>query len=211
MMVGLVACASAPKMNQDSVSTEIARQWLKANCSFGFREVSGEVLIKANTKEFKGRYPATLRVEASGKFILEVTNILGGTMAQIQSDGVSMDVLVPSKPNQTRKGIKQYLGLDRETLAQFLLGDLPCAKEWNRNGMGSSDGKIVVQAPPLTWTYTRAVKEDGEKPVQLLLRSSASQVILTVEEWDAQAKFAKKARIQGPDGDLEWTWRSRSP
>lgn len=210
VLVALHSCSSFPLFNKDPLSVEEAYQWLNENCSRGPRETSGDVVAKANTREFKGRYPATLKVQLSGKFVVEVTNILGGTMAQLQGDGTSMDVLIPAKPKQSRRGLKHYLGLDPKVLSQFFMGDLPCPLVRTKEDIETSGGEIIVNAAPGKWTYKRTVKNEGEKPVELTLKSPQGKVVLSIQDWDPSLRYAKKAKIVAPEGELEWTWRNRS-
>ena len=199
------ACSSPPKVSETALSDRDAKEWLHRYCSRGTRDLSGDLVMKANTKEFKGQYPASLRFEKSGQFTLETTNILGGTILRMTSDGKTIQILVPSKPQYNRSGIASYLGLDLSILSQLLLGDLPCPKERNQ---------MKVETEKWVWTFEKAVRESQGVPVKVTLLPRGIvdpklQIELLIEEWDQEQNFAKKVTVKGPEGELKWTWRSR--
>ncbi len=206
LVSALGACSSAPKISKTSLSDREATEWLHRYCSPGPRGIGGELVMKANTKEFKGQYPASLRIEKNGQFTLETTNILGGTILRMTSDGKTIDLLVPSKPKYNRNGITNYLGLDLSILSQLLMGDLPCPKE---------KSQMKIEADGWVWTFEKAVAEAQGVPVKVTLLPQGEsdqkhRIELLIEEWDQEHHFAKKVTVRGPEGELKWAWRSRN-
>ena len=171
--------------------------------------------MRSNTREFKGQYPASLHFEKNGTFLMEVTNILGGTMMRMSGNPSGIEVLVPSKPRYNRKGITTYLGLELPVLAQLLHGDLPCPRGSPKVQVEGST--MVLQTPNWKWIFERATDEEGLIPVKVRLVPSVANpkiaaeqtILLTIEDWDRDEAFAKKVVVKSFDGELKWTWRSR--
>jgi len=211
------ACSSTPSIDASAISTHDAEQWLSTYCSkFDVRkasghELSGDLVMRSNTREFKGQYPAGLHFDRSGNFTLEVTNIIGGTMMRMTGNARSIAIEVPSKPQYNRKNVTHYLGLEWPVLAQLLHGDLPCPT--GKPKMTVEGATIVLQTPTWKWIFERATAEDAWVPVNVRLVAAAGSndqtILLTIEDWDRDQAFAKKVIVKSPDGELKWTWRSR--
>ena len=203
----MVGCASAPKVSQVALTRLGAEQWLQHYCSsLNFQkisaELSGEVVMKATTKEFKGQYPASIHFEANGVFSMEVTNIIGGTLLGLHGSPQGINIEVPSKPRYNRKNVNYYLGLELEILMQLLHGDLPCplAGPLGRN-VKVEGTTILAESPTWKWIFERASEQDGAVPVHIRLVSKAldgnqkpvAQIELKIEDWDREQNYAKKS------------------
>jgi hypothetical protein len=213
----LSSCSTAPKRDESSWSGSGARQWLSKYCSKGPISVSGSVVIQANTREFKGQHPASIRMENDGSFLLEVTHILGGTLLRLRGRGDSFDLEAPSRPQYNRTGVSRYLGLEVPVLRALLQGELPCPKDASRSAETESGGpRVRVRDGEWDWYYSRAA--DGGEGVPYAVErvlgkgeTPESTVQLWIENWDSEGGFARKIRIKTADGELKWIWRSREP
>ncbi len=210
----LSACSSSPKISQTNVSDRDTKAWFSQYCSKGLHAMSGDLMIKSNTREFQGQFPASIRFESSGAFILEVTSIIGGTMMRLTSDGRSMETMVPSKPKYSRKGIAHYLGLDLPILTELLLGDLPCPKEVLSGGIKAEGNRMVMVTPNWRWSFEKAEASEGGVPVRITLLPTTVadpklKIELIIEDWDREHRYAKKVTVKSPEGELRWTWRNR--
>jgi outer membrane biogenesis lipoprotein LolB len=211
----LFACSHTPKTSVSRVSESEAKTWFAHYCSKGPRVASGDIVIRANTKEFKGQFPASTHFEANGGFVLEVTNIVGGTILRLTSDGKSMDMLVPSKPQYNRKNITHYLGLELPILSELLLGDLPCPNTWKSGGVRVDGNRMQIVTPTWNWNFEKAEVAAGSVPVHIRLeavqKNAINQAIdLQIDDWDTAAHYAKKVEIKSAEGELKWTWRNRN-
>ena len=212
----LTACSSAPKTNTAVVSDSDAKAWLAQYCSKGPRNLNGDLVVKSNTKEFKGQFPAGIHVEPNGSFKMEVTNIIGGTQLQISGHDGVMDITVPPKPQYSRKGVKNYLGIPVPVLTQLLLGDLPCPPVNERVNIHAQGSQMVMQTPSWKWTFEKAEAKSGAVPVRVVLNElgkspdKAKQIELLIEDWDQDQNYAKKVSVKSPEGESKWTWRSRN-
>ena len=214
LTIALAACSSAPPISQTTVSDRDARAWFGQYCSKGLHSLSGELVIKSSTREFQGQFPASIRFEQSGSFVLEVTSLIGGTLMRLSSDGSSMQTEVPSKPRYSRKGITHYLGLDLPILTELLLGDLPCPKEAKQSAVRAEGNRMVMLTPSWRWNFEKAEAAAGGVPVRITLlpigiSDPKLKIELFIDEWDQEHNFAKKVTVKSPEGELHWTWRKR--
>jgi outer membrane biogenesis lipoprotein LolB len=214
-------CSSTPSVNQSAVSVKDAETWLAKYCSkFDVKKASnqelfGDLIMRSNTREFKGQYPASLHFDRSGNFTMEVTNILGGTMMQMKGSPKAVELSVPSKPRYNRKNVTSYMGLELPVLAQLLHGDLPCPD--GKPKVQTEGSTIVMQTLNWKWIFERASDADGLIPVRVRLvpsitdaKMAADQtILLSIDDWDREQAFAKKVVVKTFDGELKWTWRSR--
>jgi hypothetical protein len=221
-LVFAASCSTAPQRAQDTLSVSQAKEWLARYCFKGPRELSGSLVFQANTPEFKGQHPGSVRMERTGAFVLEATHILGGTLLRIHSDGKTFDLVAPSKPKVNRSGITRYLGLDVPILQGLLAGDLPCPSDWRSAEVEVEGAEIRILSRPWIWSFTRAMSAGSEKPVDQVDRvpfgidltpvepaKSRGRIELRIETWDRSKNLAKKVRIHSEEGDLKWTWRNR--
>ncbi len=216
MMLALAsACAGTPKVSQERVTQERAEEWLKQYCSPGMRELAGDLLIKSSTKEFKGQFPASLHFEKDGKFLLEVTHILGGTLMRLSSDSKSFNIEMPSKPKLNQKGLTHYLGLEVPVLSQLFLGDLPCPEVGVKRDVKVFENEIRIVTPQWTWIFYQSSESEGFVPVRVMLIPTSQEVDsrvkieLLIESWDRELGFAKKVSVHSPEGELRWIWKNR--
>jgi hypothetical protein len=206
------ACSTPPSVNRSAVSVKDAEVWLNRYCSkFQIQkqqsnELSGELIMRSNTREFKGQYPASLRFEKSGVFQMEMTSILGGTLMRLIGNTNAI-IIVPSKPQFSRKGVTEYMGLSLPILAQLLHGDLPCPSY--RPRVETDGSSIVLQTPSWKWVFERASDTDGLIPIDVRLVSAEQSILMKIEEWDVENAFAKKVSVKSVDGELKWMWRAR--
>ena len=212
----LSSCASVPRVSTSTVSEKEATAWFQKYCSKGVRELSGELVMKSNTPEFKGQYPASLHFDKNGNFTMEVNNIIGGTLLRLTSDGKAIEISVPPKPKYNRKGVTHYLGLDLPILSQLLLGDLPCPDERTKGGVKVQGNQMLIQTSNWTWSFEKADEVSKGVPVRVVLTPAGVvadpklKVELKIEDWDQDQNYAKKVIVQSPEGELKWTWRSRN-
>ena len=92
VVVFLTACSSTPKSSQEKISQEEATAFLKKYCSTYSskssldQELIGDIVVRSSTKEFKGQYPASVHFSKDKSFTMEVTNLIGGTIAILKGD-----------------------------------------------------------------------------------------------------------------------------
>lgn len=151
--------------------------------------------------------PGSVRVESNGDFVLEVTQLLGGTVARISSFDQKIQLEIPGKPKLNRSGLDQYLGVPIAILSQMVRGDLPCPpqSEWGRAETQGSELNVPLRHQ--SWRYSRAGPEMNLLPVQI--RIEPEKIDFTIEEWEQEKGFARKVKLVSPQGSLRWSWRSR--
>ena len=211
------ACASAPRVSLTRVSEDQARAWLGRYCSLsgsaGSHGLTGELVVKSDSADFRGQFPAQVRFERNGNFVMEVTHLLGGTAVRLTSDSKTFNLEFPSKPARNRKGLTHYLGLEVPVLSQLFRGDLPCPSEAAKGGFRVSGHVIEVDSGEWTWTFMRG-EAHGEVPVRVVLAPrvqgpGSGKVELEIVSWNKEEHFAEKVILRGPEGLLKWIWKNR--
>jgi hypothetical protein len=208
----LTACGTTPKSNKEKISQEQAEVFLKKYCStIGTQssldqELIGEILVRSSTKEFKGQYPASIHFSKDKSFSLEVTNLIGGTVAILKGDMSTVEVFSPSRPKYNRKGIHQYMGLSIPLFVKLLHGDLPCPEHGEVKTVGN---EIVIKDAGLDWRIERSDENSGLVPLRVrIFDKEKVKVEMVIENWTSD-HYAEKVKIRTAEGDLKWSWRSR--
>lgn len=209
----LSSCSSTPKVSAERVSEAQAKSWFQKYCSKGPRELTGDLVVKSNTREFKGQFPAGIHIDPTGSFKLEVTTILGGTVLRLSSDGSSMSIESPSRPKLNQIRATQYLGLDVPVLTELLLGDLPCPSVKDQLSIKVQGNQMLIQTPLWKWIFEKSDEASGAVPVRVLLsrsdqKGTSIEIELKIENWELAQNYAKKVSVKAPEGTLSWTWRS---
>ena len=207
------ACSTMPKSSLEKISQKEAESFLSEYCSkYSLKadldqDLFGEILVRSSTKEFKGQYPASIHFSKDKSFTLEVTNLIGGTVAMLKGDPGSVEVFSPSRPQYNRKGIKQYMGLSIPLFAKLLHGDLPCPDSKVVNVEGY---EIIIKDSGLEWRIERSDSSSGSVPVKTrILEQGKLKVEMLIEGWNSKEHFAEKVKVHTSEGDLKWSWRSR--
>jgi len=191
----LASCSTAPKASDKTITESEAREFLSKRCSLvgtgsaALKGLSGEILVRSSTREFKGQYPASIHFSNKGEFVLEVTNVIGGTVAMLKGNSESIEIISLSRPRFNRKSVKNYMGLPVKLLLQLLHGDLPCPDLTDVRSEGS---RILVS--------------DGVR----VLEGAEQKVEMLIDRWNQGESYAEKVKVTTPEGDLKWTWRSRT-
>ncbi len=216
-----VSCASTLRERKVQLSEKEIRRWFEQNChAFLGKEVVGEWVVKSQTEQFKGQYPASIRIEKNpverkSLVVLEITHLLGGTVARLQGNAeTGFSLKVPSKPKLSKQGLKSYLGLNPDEFIQALKGGVPCPGQSIQNWkLKWNQSEAQIESQPWNWTF-EFVENQGEivpKKIQLYSGTQArsSSIQMTILEWDSSKKWIKKAELRSGNEWMRWTWRSR--
>jgi hypothetical protein len=118
-----LGCAHAPRLSERDARAlfeEICRAPVFAS------EVSGEVWITAQTPDAHGSFPAVVRTALSPArtLNLEVTNLLGGTVARVQLDEEGLRVFQKGRMRESAR--ETYAGIPLRFGVDLFLGRRPC-------------------------------------------------------------------------------------
>jgi hypothetical protein len=207
------ACAGTPPVSLDRVSADQAKAWLGRHCSVEVAPLTGQLVVKSDSADFRGQFLAQVRFEKGGAFVLEVTHLLGGTWARLTSDSKTFNLEFPSKPARNRTGLSHYLGLEVPILSRLLHGDLPCPDEARQGRFRVSGHVIEVESGEWIWTFMKG-ESPGEVPVRVILSPrvqspGAGKVELEIVSWNSEGRYAEKVVLRGPEGMLKWIWKNR--
>lgn len=89
------------------------------------RSARGEVWMKVRSSDASGQFPATVVVENENTLRLEVTNLIGGTEALIQIQGLRYKIEVPDKKERNEVGTGSWGGIPLEWATLLFLGRIP--------------------------------------------------------------------------------------
>lgn len=140
----------------------LARDELLARCAAPIEAVRGQLWIQAKTQEIQGQFPATVSIEKSGDFVLEITNLLGGTQARLVGRGGKLNLVVVAKPALSRPEIAEYLGLNAEQWARSLSTGLWC---------GSFEASSNIEVKVLS-------HDDQGRPLRVRIRHQDDEIKL---------------------------------
>lgn len=202
------ACSTTPIISKEVRTVSQARHFLELHCSKPLKTIRGDLLVRSSTREFKGQYPATILFSDDGSYTLEVTHLLGGTVAMLRGNAEAIEIVSTVKPKYNQKGIRQYMGLPVRLLAQLLHGDLPCPDLADVRVDGAH---ILIQDGRLLWRMELAEQDGGVVPYRIRIQDGTElKTELLIERWNQEKAYAEKVKVVTPEGDLKWTWRSRN-
>jgi hypothetical protein len=114
-------------------------------------EVTGEVWIVATSPEATGRFPAVVRAASTPvpTLHLEVTNLLGGTVARIQLDAGGLQVFREGRMEASAR--EQYAGIPLRFGVDLFLGARPCPSEKPR--LRYEDEQLIAETKEERFEY----------------------------------------------------------
>jgi hypothetical protein len=214
LLFGLTSCSSMPQPELEPISIVEAKGFLGRFCSRVGSEIAdhpaihGDLLVRSSTREFKGQYPASVSVSQKGDLVLEVTNLIGGTVALLKGDTESLEVISSVKPQYSRKNIRNYMGLPVQLLVQLLHGDLPCPRIVGVEVEGSA---ILIRQQNLNWKIERSDAASGGLPLRVTIEDQGMvKIEMLIERWNSKESYAEKVKVKTAEGELRWTWRNRA-
>ena len=91
---------------------------------------------------------------------------------------------------------------------QMLHGDLPCPDFSSAKVEGN---EIVIKDAGLEWKIERSDRESGAVPVRVrIFEQDKIKIEMLIESWNRADFYAEKVKVRTSEGDLKWSWRSRT-
>lgn len=226
VMFLLSSCTTPLKVSESKYSRLESLRWLKQYCANESQSVSvsssiaGDFALKIETPEMKGQFSSVLKVVPSKSFFLEVTHLLGGTLAQISGDTQKIRTHFPGREEYDQSEIKSYLGIPALVLLQLFSGQLPCPvldSDFRDQHVISEPGQLTLKLLQQDWVYKRSLDPSGKQEVPLSLEiytQNQLQFKLSIQSWDFDQGYIKQAEVQSylPDQKtrkLKWIWKDR--
>jgi hypothetical protein len=144
---GMPSCAHMQVSN-----TESPESLLKEACSLGAtnQAVRGSVWMTLDSKDAKGRFPATVEAQAPDRVTIEVTNLIGSREALIQVNQGSYSVDIPDREtgkSRRADGVGAWGGIPLRWASELFLGRIPCPSREQQSSLGTpggAPGRITV-------------------------------------------------------------------
>jgi hypothetical protein len=207
----LVSCSTTKKSNPLSKLAEIC------NIGRNTKEVSGNLLIKARSKEAKGQFPAAIKVNKAQKtMILEVTNLVGGPIASIKVSNEKFLIKTFGKKKQVAKGSISWGGIPLIWSLDLFLGKIPCPSLVNPDVKvklsDTPDWQLLATIKDETYRYKIGIYEGAAWPEELLWSNNKKKE--SVHFWfsdpDGESMSPKKWRVKSSkNGEVRVKWRDR--
>ena len=120
-------------------------------CARPAAEITGEVWVVATSPEATGRFPATVRVASSPvpALDLEVTNLLGGTVARVQLDAEGLRVFREGRMEASAR--ENYAGIPLRFGVDLFLGARPCPNEKPR--LRVEEERLIAETKDESFEY----------------------------------------------------------
>jgi hypothetical protein len=199
------SCATTQRKSLASRPDEL----LKAACEPGMalRGVEGSIWMKLKSPEAQGQFPALLKVENENQLRLEVTDLIGGTVAQIQVDGSKYRVAQPGRPIQ--EGGDSWGGIPLRWASGLLLGRIPCPKE-RQQVRTLEDGGLEIRSGDERFVYSFRSFDDAPWPQALVWTRGASVVTFRFSDPENGSRSPLSWRAQSDRGEVDVRWRKRA-
>ena len=180
------------------------------------------IQLKADSVDLNGQYPAALRVKEGNQLNMEITDPLGGTLAKINVDGDSYQIVYPRKNKKVSKNADHWSGIPLRWSSTLLLGRFPCptVQEQRKAEILESTGDRVrfrIQGSKgNVQTYSFLVKERLLKdwPTELRWESEwpgrKSWVEFEFDRPEGDSGSPLQWKAKSDRGELKVRWESRS-
>ncbi len=123
LALGLSSCSHAPVTEGYSSEDLLALACAPGKEIIG---IKGTVDMKVTSPDASGRFPATVRANATEGLKVEVNNLIGGVEAIIEVRGGQYAVKVPGRPEKSSSGKGTWGGIPLIWANELFLGRIPC-------------------------------------------------------------------------------------
>ncbi|HTL11585.1 MAG TPA: hypothetical protein VL588_03810 [Bdellovibrionota bacterium] len=184
----------------------------------GTGSMDGAVWLKAHSKDASGQFPADVKVESSGKVLMEVTNLIGETQARIEVDSGSYHIMVPGKDARDEKGDGSWGGIPLRWAPRLFLGRFPCPDlplDSSATAKLDVDDHLEVHVGNEDYLYVLSAWGGGPWVSELTwLRKNAqgeSRVLFKFDRPDESSGAPLRWSAVSDQGSVDVRWRRRKP
>jgi hypothetical protein len=214
-----IGCATSPT-KPEFIKTP--QQIYQEICSIGdtLQSAQGSVLIKTNSKEVTGQFPATVSIQNPQQLRLEVTNFLGGTEAIINVLGDRYEVLGQrGGATQRETGYGTWGGIPLRWASDLFLGKIPCpvitqTSQLKTNEKGELE--VVIPGSPVMeaqkFTYRLEEKAGRFWPTVLRWERMTTPILSVDFKFDdpeKQTRSPQRWEANSSRGTVKVRWRDR--
>lgn len=191
-------------------------------CTIGnkLQSAQGSVLIKTNSKEVTGQFPATVSAQTPQQLRLEVTNFLGGTEAIINVLGDHYEVVgKKGGASQRETGYGTWGGIPLRWASDLFLGKIPCPSMTKTSQLSlNGEGQLVIVIPGSTvmetQKYIYSLKDESGRlwPTALRWEKMTTPVLFVEFKFDDPEKETgspQRWEANSSRGTVKVKWRDR--
>jgi hypothetical protein len=181
--------------------------------------IQGNAMMKANSKDGSGQFPASIKAQAPDQLRLEATNLLGSTQAVITVQGRNYQIEVPSPQGMKKReqGKDSWGGIPLRWAPDLFLGRIPCAEaDAEIKALDNGDLQVLVKGgsfkDPETFTYHFREWEGHPWPESLRWERKgtfATSVDFKFDHPDEKTSSPLKWEAKSPQGEVKVIWKDR--
>jgi hypothetical protein len=184
------------------------------------QSVQGNTMMKVNSKDGSGQFPASVKAQAPDQLRMEATNLIGATQAVITVQGRDYQVQVPTSSGLQKReqGRDSWGGIPLRWAAALFLGRIPCAEAGSPSDI-LPNGDLRVQVvgdsfkDPETFTYHFRDWDGHPWPESLHWERKgtlATQVDFKFDHPDGKTGSPLKWEAKSQQGEVKVIWKDRS-
>jgi hypothetical protein len=202
-------CATAPRLKWAGEP----RALLAIACEPGAltREAAGTALLKVQSSDASGQFPATVSVRAPDSLVLEITNLVGAPQALIRINGNRYSIVLGDEGGgkireRTQSGSDSWGGIPLHWATDLFLGRIPCPTKTQQ-----AEARIQVSGDELT-VETRPTLEREAERYLYRFRSWSGKPWPEALHWDGPGRHAVDFRFEDPEDGTRSPrkWEARS-
>jgi hypothetical protein len=185
------------------------------------QSVQGNTMMKVNSKDGSGQFPASVKAQAPDQLRLEATNLIGATQAVITVQGRDYQIEVPSSSGMQKReqGKDSWGGIPLRWAADLFLGRIPCAEAGSAAEL-LPNGDLQVQVAggslsqdPETFTYHFRDWDGHPWPESLHWERKgtfATQVDFKFDHPEGKTGSPLKWEAKSQQGEVKVIWKDRA-
>ena len=179
-----------------------------------FKEVKGSVWMKVRSKEDSGQFPADLVWNSKTGLIVEVTNLIGGPIAQIKSRDESYEIKRYDRPEEKFVGEQTWGGISISLAKNLFIGNIPCPQISDTTDAVirlDSDGWLWVIKGAERYGYRLKNWAGRSWPEEMIFRKEGSEEV-RIHFDQPEDKTGTPLRWEATAGssELKVRWKERS-
>jgi hypothetical protein len=205
----LSSCAST-SLREFGDSSEILEQ--VCSKQENVKEVFGSVWMQVEADPQKGRFPATLLVRPPHSLQMEVTNLIGGTVARIQIRDGSYQIEIPGEGRVQRGTDGYWSGIPLHWAVDVFLGQLPCPDGekkalWRVRFI--EEDRVEVQYEDEFFEYELKPYAGRIQAESLLWKKGSEQVEWKFQDPERGTGVSLRWEVSSSHGSARVRWRDR--
>ncbi len=180
------------------------------------KSVQGSVWLRVDSKEASGQFPAHVKARLPHRLDLEVTNLLGGTEATIKIRNQQIEVALPGKKKQRKRG--SWGGIPLRWAPLLFLGRVPCpsrsqAQKAIKTVNSRHDLRVSLRGGQESFEYEFKTFAGEPWPERVIwtkkLKTKNIEIEFNFSAPESKTRLAKKWEANSALGEVKLRWKRR--